>query len=575
MDSPITLDSLLNDPSVLFTKNDDDFLNCDKLLESLKEIIDPVIKNTENNVLDEIYVDGLDSTQVWGQVKLVFDNVEKSVWDEIDEFKSRGRYVEDGEIDDEEDDEEVGGDESVDSEEVAFGEREDGDDNEDEDEEEDEELSDAIESENDQNVEHELSENEEEEEEGEEESASESEENGTGEDDGFGLNDDIFELDDYKRQVLALEDNDFDNNDDDEDVDLFADLSDENEEDEEMYTYNDFFDPSNKDLKKKNGRGGKDKKKKDKKDSITGESDKELDEDAYDTAFDLAQADIYGNGEEEQYDDDSEEVEENGKEHLSTFEKQQRELQRQIAELEAESIAEKKWTMRGEVSGKQRQADTLLEEDLEFDRTAKPVPVITQETTESIEEIIKRRIINQEFDEIPKRIISELNNFRKSKKVDVSEEKSGKSLAELYEDEYNGGNTANDEVSESLNKAHEEISELFKDITYQLDSLYSSHFVPKPKEKLLDVRIETSTIAMEDAQPLTMAASNTLAPQEVYKLSTKVGKDEVLLRSGVVMAKGELEREDKQRLHRAKKRKQHLQGTDESLKKQKVETSQL
>lgn len=202
------------------------------------------------------------------------------------------------------------------------------------------------------------------------------------------------------------------------------------------------------------------------------------------------------------------------------------------------------------------------------------MPIITQETTESIEEIIKRRIVNQEFDEVQKRIISELNNFKASKKVQVSEEKSTKSLAELYEDEY-ANKDPNEEVNAELKAAHDEINQLFKDVTYQLDSLYSSHFVPKPKEKLLDVRIETSTIAMEDAQPLTMAASNSLAPQEIYKTGTKVGKNEVVLKSGVVMAKSELERDDKQRLHRAKKRKQHLQSKDQSDKKRKVEMSQL
>ena len=301
--------------------------------------------------------------------------------------------------------------------------------------------------------------------------------------------------------------------------------------------------------------------------------EEELGEDEYDEAFNAAQADIF---DEEIKEEEAEKTKSRSKpeERLSTFEKQQREIQRQISELEAESIAEKKWTMKGEVSGKQRDADTLLEEELEFDRTAKPIPVITQETTETIEEIIKRRIVNQEFDEIPKRIISEMNSFKPSKKVQVSEEKSSKSLAELYEDEY-AGKTGDEEINEELQKAHDEISAMFKDVTYQLDSLYSSHFVPKPKEKLLDVRVETSTIAMEDAQPLTMASNNTLAPQEVYKATTKVGKNEVLLKSGVVMAKGELETEDKQRLHRAKKRKQHMQHKDDSLKKKKVEVKQL
>lgn len=552
----ISIENLVNDPTLLFTSTntkDETSLNCDSLLKSLKDIVDPLIKTSEDCVLDEIYLDGLDATQVWGQVKLVFDGVEKEVIDDIDALKSQ-----DSSEDEDEMDEEIGEEE--------------------EEEEEADNTSSEAEVENDES--NESLENDKEDEENKESDEESEEENGVEDNDtaksnDYGLNDEFFNLDDYKRQVLALEDNNFDDDDDgdDEEVDLFADLDDD-DDDDEMYTYNDFFDA------KGSKTNGKTNHKNDSKKSQLKSKNRqkeELGEEDYDAAYDLAQADIYGE------DGESEEVEEESdnsrkEEKLSTFEKQQREIQRQIAELEAESIAEKKWTMKGEVSGKQREADTLLDEELEFDRTAKPVPIITQEVTESIEDIIKRRIVNQEFDDIPKRLISEINNFKPSKKVEVSEQKSTKSLAELYEDEYsntNGNGNGTTEVDEVLKAAHDEISELFKDVTYQLDSLYSSHFVPKPKEKLLDVRIETPTIAMEDAQPLTMASSNSLAPQEIYKVGTKVGKDEVVLKSGVVMAKAELERDDKQRLHRAKKRKQHLQNKDESLKKKKIETKQL
>ena len=569
--SGITLEGILDDPTILFgynktegTGKTDEFLNCDALLASLKSIVDPVIKESEESVLDEIYVDGLDASQVWGQVKLVFDGVEKSIWSDISEFKSNGFY-------NEEKDEQEEEEEEVESEE-AFGETEGSDSEEVEMQEgEEEEVNSGKEedSEIDENeIEEEIEEEENDEameDEGEEESENEQEG-----DDHFGLDDEVFNLDEYKRQVLALEDNDFSDQ-DDEDVDFFGDLNED--DDDEMYTYDDFFDKV--DNKKGHGKGGKDNfKGKGKAKGKKKDEESEFLEKDYDAAYDAAQADLYGEESEEEEEEEGNNKNNGKEENLSTFEKQQRELQKQIAELEAESIAEKKWTMKGEVSGKQRNSDTLLEEELEFDRTAKPVPVITQETTESIEEIIKRRIVNQEFDEVTKRIISELNNFKKSKKVDVSEEKSGKSLAELYEDEYSGKANGKEEVNEVLEQAHAEITELFKDVTYQLDSLYSSHFVPRPKEKLMDVRIETSTISMEDAQPLTMSGSNSLAPQEIYKAGTKIGKDEVLLKSGVVMAKAELERDDKQRLHRAKKRKQHMQSRTESIKKNKVETKQ-
>lgn len=563
-----TLEELLNDPSILFTekKNQaDDAFNYENLLITLKDIVDPVIKHSENSVLDEIYVDGLDATQVWGQAKMVFDSVERSVYEEIEEYKENGLYLDEGLAAEKEEEED--GLDTEDSD-VAFGERGSVDEEDSEEEVADEEEGEGEDESNAEVLsEEEMRDSDEGEQDYEEESEEEAVQGGDAEEDkkedGFGLNDGMFDLKEYQRQVLALEDGVEDQS-DDEEVDYFGDLGDEDDDDEEMLTYKDFFD----DTKTPQRKGKKSRKNKE-----ATQAEEELGEDEYDEAFNAAQADIF---DEEIKEEEAEKTKSRSKpeERLSTFEKQQREIQRQISELEAESIAEKKWTMKGEVSGKQRDADTLLEEELEFDRTAKPIPVITQETTETIEEIIKRRIVNQEFDEIPKRIISEMNSFKPSKKVQVSEEKSSKSLAELYEDEY-AGKTGDEEINEELQKAHDEISAMFKDVTYQLDSLYSSHFVPKPKEKLLDVRVETSTIAMEDAQPLTMASNNTLAPQEVYKATTKVGKNEVLLKSGVVMAKGELETEDKQRLHRAKKRKQHMQHKDDSLKKKKVEVKQL
>lgn len=551
----LTLDNIFEDPSIVFSKKVESSdsvssFDCNDLLKSLKNIIDPVIKSSDGCVLDEIYIDGLDATQVWAQAKMVYDNVEHDLMSEINDLKPVGVSINEDDEDEQSSEQESGESESEIGEnpdEDAEVEDIDSQKEEEEEEQDSEEIQNESESEDDQDeVNNEFKSK-----------------------DDFGLNDEFFNLDDYKRQVLALEDEDADKLESDgegEEIDLFADLSDDDEEDE-MYTYDDFFEANKKHFEENNSKQIK-KRTSEKK----SKKSKKFAEEDFDDAYNLAQSDLYGEASDDVKSDN--EQDNNSTEHLSTFEKQQRELQKEIAALEAESIAEKKWTMKGEVSGRQRKSDTLLDEELEFDRTAKPVPVITQETTETIEEIIKRRILNEEFDEIPKRIISELNNFRQSKKVQVSEEKSTKSLAELYEDEYAGKANTN-EVTEELSKVHNEITELFNDVTYQLDSLYSSHFVPKPKEKLLDVRIETSTIQMEDAQPLTMANSNTLAPQEIYKTGSKISKDEVVLRSGVVMAKAELDRDDKQRLHRAKKRKQHLQSKDESLKKQKTETKQL
>jgi U3 small nucleolar RNA-associated protein MPP10 len=89
-------------------------------------------------------------------------------------------------------------------------------------------------------------------------------------------------------------------------------------------------------------------------------------------------------------DDDKEEGDEVGK---SAHEKRLERVKQQIEEFEMQNVGQKDWTLGGEASAKARPLNSLLEEDLEFDHAAKPVPVITQETTETLEDMIKKRIV--------------------------------------------------------------------------------------------------------------------------------------------------------------------------------------
>lgn len=69
-------------------------------------------------------------------------------------------------------------------------------------------------------------------------------------------------------------------------------------------------------------------------------------------------------------------------------------LSSQIAALEAENVGVKDWATKGEAKARDRPVNSLLEEDLEYERSGKVVPVITEETTKTIEDLIKKRILD-------------------------------------------------------------------------------------------------------------------------------------------------------------------------------------
>lgn len=68
-------------------------------------------------------------------------------------------------------------------------------------------------------------------------------------------------------------------------------------------------------------------------------------------------------------------------------------LSSQIAALEAENVGTKNWATKGEAKSRDRPVNSLLDEDLEYERMGKVVPVITEESTKTIEDLIKKRIL--------------------------------------------------------------------------------------------------------------------------------------------------------------------------------------
>ena len=72
--------------------------------------------------------------------------------------------------------------------------------------------------------------------------------------------------------------------------------------------------------------------------------------------------------------------------------------------------------------------------------------------------------------------------FLPSRYFDLQDTQSSKSLAQIYEEEFqaaSSGQKVQNPKDEKLQKAHEEINRLWDDIVYKLDALSSLNFVPK------------------------------------------------------------------------------------------------
>ncbi|KAI7086896.1 Mpp10 protein [Hortaea werneckii] len=246
----------------------------------------------------------------------------------------------------------------------------------------------------------------------------------------------------------------------------------------------------------------------------------------------------------------------------STHERRKAAIQEEIRKLEAANVAKRDWQLQGEARAADRPTNALLEEDLEFERAGKPVPVITAEVSESIEDLIKRRILAHDFQDIIRRRPDDLATGPKRGRMDLEldDNKSKKGLAEEYEEDHLRQTDPNfvDAKDEKTKKEEQEIEALWNKVRTDLDSLSSWNFRPKQPAPSMDIRVDAPVVSMEDARPSAggeVAGASQLAPQEIYKAGEGVKgvNEEVAGKSGLPAAREELSREEKTRRRRREK----------------------
>uniref|UniRef100_A0A0W0EXV0 U3 small nucleolar ribonucleoprotein protein MPP10 n=1 Tax=Moniliophthora roreri TaxID=221103 RepID=A0A0W0EXV0_MONRR len=253
---------------------------------------------------------------------------------------------------------------------------------------------------------------------------------------------------------------------------------------------------------------------------------------------------------------------------MTTHEKRMAALKEQIAELEQENVAQKEWMLMGEADSRARPQNSLLEEDLEFERVQKPVPVITEEVVQGLEERIKARIREGRFDDVVRVRPLEDKPFLPSRLFELNDSKSKQSLAQIYEDEYvaaQTGGVAGEDRDRKLRKEHEEIEKLWEGICSKLDALCNAYYTPKQPKATISTISNVPTASLESALPTTKSASTMLAPEEVF---TPAASD--------LRAKSEMTPAEKQALRRKerkarKKRRDALEtSVDKYAKSKKV-----
>ncbi|KDO69604.1 hypothetical protein CISIN_1g038342mg [Citrus sinensis] len=285
---------------------------------------------------------------------------------------------------------------------------------------------------------------------------------------------------------------------------------------------------------------------------VFGDSDDNEEEDEHRQKLENAgYEDFFGKLEEDSGLDDEEDedeaVETKKNDNLSTHEKQSEQLRAEIEKMEKANLDPKTWTMQGEVTAAQRPKNSALEVDLDFQHNVRPAPVITEEFTASLEEMIKKRIIEGQFDDVEKAASLPSKAPRELKELD--ENKSKKGLAEVYEEEYvQKTNPAAAPLTFS-DEQKKEASMLFKKLCLKLDALSHFHFTPKPVIEDMSIQANVPALAMEEIAPVAVSDAAMLAPEEVF-----AGR-------GDVKEEAELTKAERKRRRASKKRKFKAEAT--------------
>lgn len=243
-------------------------------------------------------------------------------------------------------------------------------------------------------------------------------------------------------------------------------------------------------------------------------------------------------------DEDDMESDKQKKRTASTYEKQREKIQSKIELMEKANVEPKTWTMQGEVTASKRPINSAFEVDLDFEHNVRPTPVITEEVTASIEEMIQKKIVEGLFNDVQRAPKLPSKAPREVKQLD--DNKSGQGLADLYEQEYVQKIDPTSAPLSFKDELKNEASTLFKKICLKLDALSHFNFAPKPVIEDMSFQTNVPALAMEEIAPVAVSDAAMLAPEEVFD-----GKGDVKEEAELTQAERKRRRANKKRKFKA------------------------
>ncbi|XP_007948092.1 U3 small nucleolar ribonucleoprotein protein MPP10 [Orycteropus afer afer] len=392
------------------------------------------------------------------------------------------------------------------------------------------------------------------------------------------VDDKFFKLSEMETFLENIEKEGKQEDDEEEDIDFFEDVdSDEDEggvfgsqklklgKSSRNLKYKDFFDPVESDEDMANNH------------DELGSNEEEITEEEEESIFEMDEYNELEEGEDSQHrkeglkkvtfalPDDKEtedtklNVKQNSDEVKSSFEKRQEKINEKIASLEKELLEKKPWQLQGEVTAQKRPENSLLEETLHFDHAVRMAPVITEETTLQLEDIIKQRIRDQAWDDVVRKEKPKEDAYEYKKRLTLDHEKSKLSLAEIYEQEYIKLNR--EKTTEEENPEHVEIQKMMDSLFLKLDALSNFHFIPKPPAPEIKVVSNLPAVTMEEVAPVSVSDAALLAPEEIKEKN----------KAGDIKTAAEKTGTDKKRERRKKKHQKRMKIKEKEKRKKLLE----